>query len=319
MENQRVRYVWGTILLLVGAYLMAVNFNLLPSLTINNVALFFGALSLLFFGSYFASGIRNFGWLFPAFMMAAIAVIIGLADTNVDGTILGSLPLFAVSVPFWIVFALNRRENWWALIPAWSTAAIGGIILLSNLVSGEVIAGFVLSAIGLPFLVVYAMNRENWWALIPGGILSFMGAAFLIAGNLNEDLLGGLIVGGIGLAFLVVYLLNRSNWWAIIPAGVLGTVGVIAALSQQRFIPGLEDRILGGVFFGGMAVTFAILWLLRNQHETAWAGYPALGLGAAAALIAIFGTNFDQIWPVILIAFGLWLIYRNMRSRPQAE
>lgn len=40
MENQRVRYVWGTILLLVGAYLMAVNFNLLPSLTINNVALF---------------------------------------------------------------------------------------------------------------------------------------------------------------------------------------------------------------------------------------------------------------------------------------
>ena len=162
------------------------------------------------------------------------------------------------------------------------------------------------------------MNRENWWALIPGGILGFMSLAFLLAGGLNEDILGGLIMLGMGLAFLVVYLLSRENWWALIPAGVLGTIGVTAALSEQRFAAGMEDRILGGVFFGGMALTFTVLWLLRNRHQTAWASYPALGLGAAAVLIAIFGANFDQIWPVILIAAGLWLLYRNMRSSAAA-
>ena len=132
MENQRVRYVWGVILLLVGAYLLAVNLNLLPPLAINNMALVFGGLSILFFGTYFASGIRNYGWLFPAFMMAAIAGIIALSDTNVDGNIIGSFPLLAISIPFWIVFLMDRKQNWWATIPAWTTAAIAGIILLSS-------------------------------------------------------------------------------------------------------------------------------------------------------------------------------------------
>jgi len=319
MQNQRVRSVWGVILLLIGGYLLAVNLNLVPSIPANSVSLVFGGLSILFFGTFFASGIRNYGWLFPAFMTAAIAGIIGLSGTNVDGTLLGSLPLFAISIPFWFAFSLNRRDNWWAMIPAWSTAAIGGIILLSNLVSGEVMTGFILGAIGIPFLVVYAINRENWWALIPGGILSFIGAAFLVAGNLNADLLGGLIMVGMGMAFLVVYLLNRDNWWAIIPAGVLGTIGGVVGLSQMGITPGLDDQITGGVFFAGLAITFTALWGLRRSHSTAWAGYPALGLGIVAGVVAIFGAAWDRIWPVFLIGLGLWLIYRNLRTSATRE
>lgn len=55
------------------------------------------------------------------------------------------------------------------------------VLLESGILSDLLVPAYVMFAIAIPFLVVFALNRKLWWALIPGGVLLIIGFAFLIA------------------------------------------------------------------------------------------------------------------------------------------
>jgi len=93
---------------------------------------------------------------------------------------MGAFVMFAIAAPFVYVY-LNNRYNWWALIPAYVMAAIGGLILLNPIMGGPMTGAYVMFAIAAPFIYVYLRNTENWWALIPGGMMAVIGAGLLIS------------------------------------------------------------------------------------------------------------------------------------------
>lgn len=314
MKRKWVDYVWGGLLILLGGFFLAYNLEIIPEPSVMLWTGLFGAASLIFFVIYAMSGVRNWGWLFPALGTAAIAVIIVLAETGWDGPFLGSLFLWAASVPFWVAFLANRRENWWALIPGWATAVLGAIVLLSNVLAGELIGALVMLSIGLPFFVVYLANREHWWALIPGFVVSGIGVSILFATSLRGEFVGAFVMFAIALPFLAIYLLRREHWWALIPGGILASIGLTAFFSGFVTGEGWQGRLLGSIIFLGSAVVFGLLWLQRDRQPTAWAKYPALGLAITGLIILAAGPQVEYLWPLALIAAGLWLLVDNVRA-----
>jgi hypothetical protein len=180
---------------------------------------------------------------------------------------------------------------------------------------GDVIWGVLLGVGGLAFLSVYFAWRTNWWALIPGFVLLAIGLLILLEQFLPGGVGawgGSIVLGGIGLAFLAVYLSNREFWWALIPAGVMATLALVVGLENA-----LGEFEVGGVFFLGLALTFALVGLLPTpQGAMRWAFIPAVILGVIGLLIMVaMTTMINYLWALALIAAGLILLVRAFRPR----
>lgn len=264
MNQDRGRLFWGLALLLMGVAFLGFNLGFLPQFDEFLWAAFLGILSVLFFFTYFSSGIRAWGWLFPATILGALSAIVYLSSTAINGDFLGAIFMAAVALPFWVAFFLDKN-NWWAIIPAGVISTITLIILLS-------------------------------------------------ATRMDGDLIGGIFMLGLGLVFIVIYLLNREHWWALIPGGVIATIGFTALTSGLSLSPALSDRIPPAVFFGGLSLTFAVLWFFREKHDTGWGRYPAIPLAFLALIYLIAGTDFDVFWPLIMIGGGIYILLRTQKQ-----
>jgi hypothetical protein len=122
----------------------------------------------------------------------------------------------------------------------------------------------------------------------------------------GSDWTGAIFLGCIGLAFWFVYLRRQDQWWAVIPGGVMLTLALVTGL--DNFIDWSEV-----VFFLGLATTFLLVAVLPNNgQDTRWAYIPAgilaiLGL----ALFAPIQNIMLYLWPVLLIALGIYILVRN--------
>ena len=105
---ERARILWGLGLILIGGFLLSLTVGWIPELSDSAWAVVFAIVSLLFFINYFTVGLRHWGWLFPATTTGAIAAIIWLSATSLEGEWMGALFMLAVSIPFWVAYAANR-------------------------------------------------------------------------------------------------------------------------------------------------------------------------------------------------------------------
>lgn len=230
------------------------------------------------------------------------------------GDVIWGLTLGAFGAGFMAVF-LTNRANWWAIIPGVTLLSVSAIVLL-----GEYAPAFsdnwggviILGGISLAFWLVYLVERTNWWALIPGSIMLIVAIAVFLSEvypGLPGAWTGAIIVGGIGLAFWAIYLVNRQFWWAVIPGGVMLTIGVMVLLE-----PYLTGLAMGGTFFLGIGLTFALLSILPTPDgRMRWAIYPAGVLAIMGLLLmASLPSVLNILWPVALILIGLFLIYRTV-------
>ncbi|MCK4489152.1 MAG: hypothetical protein KAU23_02775, partial [Anaerolineales bacterium] len=156
------------------------------------------------------------------------------------------------------------------------------------------------------FIWIYFTKKEQWWAIIPGLTLlglSLSGLDSLLNFYPGSNWTGAVFLGCIGLAFWLIYLRRQDQWWAIIPGGVLLTLAAVAGL----------DKILDWsevIFFLGLAGTFALVGILPNQQDTRWAFIPAAVLAVLGiALFAPFKSAMLLIWPVALIALGVYILF----------
>jgi len=316
MKAKSVNLFWGLILILGGGLFLADNLGYLnlDSLTPYVWSVIFGAASLLFLALYLVSGVQKWGLLFPASISAGVALTIYMANaTNADAAV-GAPVLISVAVPFAVAFLLDARRNWWALIPTWVMVVITLITLVVDHVSGEAIGSLFMFAVALPFAGVYLANRTRRWALIPAFVISAIAVIPLLANRATGELIGAYVTMMIALPFFIVYLWSPKNWWALIPAGFMGTI----AIGLLVFLPGPGEiehpEWMAALLFLGWALTFGALWLRRRSQPTEWAGYPALGFALSSPLVFFLGDNFELVWPIIIIALGIMVLFGSLRK-----
>jgi hypothetical protein len=236
MNDRRGNIYWGLFLLLLGGLLLAFSLGVIPRPSENGWAIFFAVIALLFFVGYLTSGIRNWGLLFPAVGTGAIAATIWMAEAGVPGETIGGLFMIAISLPFWAAFLAGPRQNWWGLIPGGITAAIGVVVLLTNVVTpGAWVGTLIMLAIATSFFTVYVYNRRNWWALIPAGVMTSVAVMILVTGADREPvvqvrLVLGVLFAGLAATFAAVWLLHgrEETDWAKYPAVGLGAMALLA-------------------------------------------------------------------------------------------
>jgi hypothetical protein len=316
MNVNRMSLIWGIVLILAGGLFLVQNLGWFGEFSPSIWTMIFGFLSLLFFVTYFVNGVKEWGWLFPAFIFAGVATTLFLVTAGIDGAYLGAPVLIGVGLPFLAAYLSDRRGNWWALIPMWIMAVLTAIVFLTERVQGEVIGALFIWAVGLPFLVVYLSDHNHKWALIPAFVLFVVGMIPLMVMQFSGNLIGAFFLFAISAPFWVILLYRSENWWALIPAGIMTTLALIALLSGGEAMSTGMERWIGGLFFIGLGATFGALWLRRDKAVTGWAKYPAVILLAIGVLSLIFGEGMQEyLFAVAIIALGVWILYTNLRPK----
>lgn len=192
--------VWSIVLILVGLLLLVGQFTEIGPWVWFAILAVGGLCALgLFLGDR-----SDWVMLLTAYILWAIAILIAVETLDfLPDEVISVYVLLAIACPFLAVY-LRNRDQWWWLIPAYTLAAVGGVVILAEGagVSENLITAYVMFAIAAPFFVVYVRNRSQWWSLIPGGIMAAIGLGFLIAANAFA-VLGALALIGLGLWSLV--------------------------------------------------------------------------------------------------------------------
>jgi hypothetical protein len=314
MNINRSSLFWGVLLIGGGILALVDQLGYIENLSPTLWIFVFAAVSLLGFGSYAASGWKQWGWLFPTGIFGGLAVIIALATNHVNNAAVGSPLFFGLLLPFAVAYLTDRTRNWWALIPGGVMLFLALTTLLVDTVGGEWVGALFLLLIGLAFLFVYLNNRTRIWALIVAyvfGVLSI--APMLAAFDELAAYFGAVFLFAVALPFFIIYFRSMDNWWAIIPAGALSVVGVIAAVA----IAGLINNAASGGYvnafmMGGLAATFAVVWL---RHAKPWAKIVTIVLAALAVGSVFFATQAEILWPVAIILVGAYLFFTALRSK----
>jgi hypothetical protein len=312
---------WGLLFILAGAALLADRMGWIKFSQISNNAwvYIFAAFSLVFLLGYFLNGLRQWGWLFPTLIFAAISLTIWMSDHGLTGSYLGMPILLAIATPFYIGFAFHRRA-WGLLIPAWVLTVLAFIAATADMVNGSLIGGVFLIAVAAPFLVVYLINHSRWWALIPAWVLFILGTITLLSEYVNGNLIGALFLFAVALPFLLVYLTKRTRTWALIPAAATALVGTIALLSSV-----VSGDWPGAAFMLLFSIAFFFVFFRRREYW--WALIPA-GVFASIGLVILLGMIVPQDQSIYngllsgVLLFGLALTFGILwllrRIRPTA-
>ncbi|MBN1178186.1 MAG: hypothetical protein JXD18_03180 [Anaerolineae bacterium] len=194
----------------MGVFMYVTENGLLQEDAATGGSVFFG-MALPFWLILIIRG-RSFWWAaIPAAVLTFVALSAGL--TAVIGEVwTGSLVMWGIAIPFWIVYATNR-ERWWAIIPAGVMTTLGVIPLVEDAWPGVWIAGFILGGLALTFLLIYVLSglrRELAWALWPA-VGCLIGAVSIPLLQERANLVPAVILIIVGLIILSVTLFRRKS------------------------------------------------------------------------------------------------------------
>jgi len=314
MNVNRSSLFWGILLIIGGGVALAQQVGYMDQLPESAWMWVFAFISLVALVSYLTSGLKEWGWLFPAGIFGGLAVTVALATNHVDNAAVGSPLFFGLLIPFLAAYLTDRTRNWWALIPSGVMLFLALTTLLVDNVDGEWIGSLFLFLIGLSFFVVYLNNRIRTWALLVAYIMGVLSIApAMAAGGELAAYYGSVFLFAIALPFFFLYFRDANNWWAIIPAGVMTTLALIAGLAIAGLIRNESQGGYANAFLmGGLALTFAVVWL-RSAKD--WAKVVTIALAGVAVASIFFAAYSEIFWPVAIILAGGYLLFTGMRPK----
>lgn len=118
------------VLLAVGTMIALVTGDILEDAFIATYVLAVIALPFIF--AYFRGDRTNWGLLIPAYVLIAVSVMVPLLETEtLTDTTIPAFVMFAIALPFLVVFIANTKQ-WWALIVGAILALVGVSLLVAS-------------------------------------------------------------------------------------------------------------------------------------------------------------------------------------------
>lgn len=208
MKRSYAPSAFGLLLVGLGVLFLLQNFAILTFGWDLIWAVLFGVGGVAFVAVFLNN--REQWWaIIPGFTLLGLAGLLGLEAIFPEslGGWGGTLFLGAISLAFWVIFAI-RRENWWAVIPGGVLLTLALVAGLAEITGGEVTGGLFFLGLAATFGLVYLLPTPEGrmkWAIIPASILGAMGVLILMATTPFINYLGPAALILVGL-----YLVYRS-------------------------------------------------------------------------------------------------------------
>jgi hypothetical protein len=220
-----------------------------------------------------------------------LALTLGYAasqDPTLWAAIFGGVSLLAL-----VFYFIDGVKNWGWLFPV---GVFGGLAVMPGLAASGVdnpaIAAPLFVGIGLPFVVVFAIDQpKNWWALIPAGVMASLTLLLVAVDNVRGEWIAVGLFLVLAAGFLLVYLGRRVLWAALVAF-------VMAALAVVTWTATTSHPELAGPLVS-LAIGLPFLYVYLRFPERWWAIIPAgimltIGIVAAVLLVpAVQGSPWD--------------------------
>ncbi len=210
-------------------------------------------------------------------------------------------------------FNIGVHLNWWAIFIFIPVAASFGSALNGLRQSGRFdqnVAGNLGSVVmvgTIATMLLLGLDWSLWWPLviIAGGASIFINGIQSLFGDKNLQLSS---------------LLNWSLWIGI--SGILLGVGFLALYLP---IPAIQVLLVGyrwwafPILIAGIgALISALVVLVRNEGKMGWAAWGLVAAGIvtlAVGALAYYNIDWNFLFPVILIAFGIIVLTGVLRKK----
>ncbi len=149
--------------------------------------------------------------------------------------------------------------------------AIGLLVTLGKLGLGDMFGEAFVAAIGVIFLLVYALGKVEW-ALYPGAFTVTVGTViFLAARHVDMEMFWPLFVIAPGVSFLIIRAASPENQWAIFPGFIVTGVGLAMLLFSSGLVSWVYLEIMEkfwpiGLILAGLWLVFKS-WKSRNSAD----------------------------------------------------
>ena len=149
-------------------------------------------------------------------------------------------------------------------------------------------------------------------SLLQGIALIALGTLFLLSNftELRARELWPLFVLSPGLYFFLVFLMDRTNYGVLMPATVLTVTGLL--FFYCAFEGWYLMRMLWPLFIIGPGLGFLLMYILGKKEKGLL--IPGAILSGIGGIFLLGFTESEYLWPVILIAIGVFLLLRSKRS-----
>jgi hypothetical protein len=168
--TDRTRNWWA---LIPGGVML---FLALTTLLVDNVggewvgALFLLLIGLTFLGIYLNNRTRLWA-LIVAYVFGVLSIAPMLAAGGEMAAYFGSVFLFAVALPFFILY-FRSADNWWAIIPAGALTVVGVIAtlaiagLINDTTSGGYVNAFLMAGLAVVFAILWLRHNKDWAKIV---------------------------------------------------------------------------------------------------------------------------------------------------------
>jgi hypothetical protein len=125
---------------------------------------------LAFLGVYLTNRTRTWA-LIVAYVFGVLSIAPMLAAGKEMAAYFGAVFLFAVALPFYVLY-LRSDANWWAIIPAGCLTVVGIITAfaiagwINNGTSGVYVNAFLMGGLAATFAVVWLRHSKPWAKIV---------------------------------------------------------------------------------------------------------------------------------------------------------
>ena len=126
--------------------------------------------SLAFLVVYLINHTRTWA-LLVAYIFGVLSLAPMLAAIGDTAGYFGSILMFAIALPFFIVY-FRTPDNWWAIIPAGVLSVVGVVVglaiagVINDTTSGGIVNAFLMAGLAATFSVIWLRHHRDWAKIV---------------------------------------------------------------------------------------------------------------------------------------------------------